>query len=133
MTNPHADLIARLEEGCREVTTGEQGDLLSTAFTYCSLEDVQEAIAALSAPVTVAQAMSCPEVVALVEAALELFYYASYAEIVGGVSVNRPQIRLWGDKTLKAIRPFQECEINATIGQDVVMQDNGKDNANADN
>ena len=34
----------------------------------------------------------------MIEAAQELAEYASYAEIVGGVSKNRPQIREWCDK-----------------------------------
>lgn len=41
---------------------------------------------------------------AMLDAALELAEYASYAEIVGGISVNRPQIREWCDKVFAANR-----------------------------
>lgn len=40
----------------------------------------------------------------LLKAARELAGYASYAEIVGGLSVNKPQVREWCDKVFEVIR-----------------------------
>lgn len=46
----------------------------------------------------------------LLFAAKELRDYASYAEMVGGVSVNRPQIREWCDKILEICKKLPENE-----------------------
>jgi len=46
----------------------------------------------------------------LFAAAKELAEYASYAEIVGGVSVNRPQVRKWCDAVFAARKLFPEDE-----------------------
>lgn len=46
----------------------------------------------------------------LLNAARELAGYASYAEIVGGVSVNRPQVRQWCDAVFAAVRALPEDE-----------------------
>jgi hypothetical protein len=46
----------------------------------------------------------------LLFAAKELRDYASYAEMVGGVSVNRPQIREWCDKILEIYKKLPENE-----------------------
>jgi hypothetical protein len=82
---------------------------------------LEEAIAALSAPTTVAQAMSCPEVAALVG-----FLQQGDSNYQGDFqSPNQPFMDELHERLVA-------LEI-ATIGQDVVMQDNGKDNANADN
>lgn len=43
----------------------------------------------------------------LAEAAKELAEYASYAEIVGGVSVNKPQIRRECDRVFAALRSLE--------------------------
>jgi hypothetical protein len=47
-------------------------------------------------------------------AALELAQYASYAEIVGRVSLNREQIREWSDKIFK---------LNLDIGEAMPRKD----------
>ena len=47
-----------------------------------------------------------PKVQELVDAAQELFEFTSYAEIVGGISVNKPQIRRECDRVLEALKPF---------------------------
>lgn len=43
-------------------------------------------------------------------AARELRDYASYAEIVGGVNVNRPQIRKWCDTIAEIVNTLPEDE-----------------------
>lgn len=45
---------------------------------------------------------------AVAEAAKELAECASYAEMVGGISVNRPQIRKWCDKIFSALANGQQ-------------------------
>lgn len=47
--------------------------------------------------------------VSLGDAAVELAGYASYAEIVGGVSHNRQDIRKWCDKIFETKRQLDEC------------------------
>ncbi len=44
------------------------------------------------------------------EAAKELAGLASYAEIVGGVSVNRPGIRKWCDRVFALDREIEDME-----------------------
>ena len=46
----------------------------------------------------------------LKEQAMELAGLASYAEIVGGISVNRPGIRKWCDKIFKLLREHEAKE-----------------------
>ena len=55
-----------------------------------------------------AQAGVCEQANALLKAAIELAEYASYAEIVGGISVNGPQIRRECDAVFSAIRNLPE-------------------------
>lgn len=54
------------------------------------------------------------ELEGLRHAALELAQYASYAEIVGRVSLNRDQIREWSDKIFK---------LNLAIGEAMPKKD----------
>jgi hypothetical protein len=58
-------------------------------------------------PPTPAQIASDPRVRGLVEALDELRAYASYAEIVGGIVVNRPQVREWCDRAAAALAAFR--------------------------
>lgn len=46
----------------------------------------------------------------LLKAATELSQLASYSEIVGGIAVNRPQIRKWCDEISAIIRELPEDE-----------------------
>ncbi|WP_395175554.1 hypothetical protein [Roseibium alexandrii] len=46
----------------------------------------------------------------LADAARELAEYASYAEIVGGVSVNKPQIRRECDRVFAALKHLESEE-----------------------
>jgi hypothetical protein len=41
------------------------------------------------------------------DAAKELAQYASYAEIVGGISANRKQVRKWCDKVFEINRKIE--------------------------
>lgn len=64
-------------------------------------DPIQSAIAAAYADAARMQALR--EIWPLVNAARELAAFASYAEIVGGVSVNRAQIREWCDAVVKSL------------------------------
>ncbi len=71
--------------------------------------EAADAITALRArPATVQVKPLVDMANALLKAARELAQFASYAEIVGGVNVNRPQIREWSDKVFAAIKAVPE-------------------------
>ena len=44
------------------------------------------------------------------DAGLRLAEYASYSEIIGAVHHNRPQIREWCDKLIKALHAVEKAE-----------------------
>jgi hypothetical protein len=58
------------------------------------------------------------ETPALATAGVELAEYASYAEIVGGVSHNRGAIRKWCDTIFEINRRIQDCELDRIISGD---------------
>lgn len=56
-----------------------------------------------------------PELTELEKAGIELAEYTSYAEIVGGVSVNRPIIRKWCDIIYEQIRQINRERFEAEV------------------
>ena len=87
------------------------GKYISKEGNWVRYDDAIAAIARHLAPGDdlVAQATAA-DLDGLLHAARELAQYASYAEIVGGVSVNRPQVRKWCDAVFAAIKTMPEDE-----------------------
>lgn len=79
-------------------------DIQKAASTVCFLlgqPDRKEVDTTIVARALTAERERCAQLEA---AAKELAEYASYAEITGGIGVNRQQIRTWCDHVFAAIR-----------------------------
>lgn len=99
-----ANPFAALLDGVPRRVIEDGGDALYHGKRTTYLPET-EVLAALAAAVSddLAEAGNA-NIVGLLEASRELAGYASYAEIVGGISVNRPQIRQWCDAVFEAMR-----------------------------
>jgi hypothetical protein len=121
MTHPHADLIARIKHNRRNPE-------YSGSYTVLPIDDVDKIIAALSAPVAVAQAMQCPEVMALVDG---MQWLRRIVEEIDGALVHGT----WRDehgRRFKDTSAWVAAYVAlAAIERDVVAQ-HERDDANAD-
>lgn len=102
MTHPLAALLAGVPRW--SMIEGTSGTFMARATSgeYLHVSEVLAALEAATPPDLVEAGKA--NIAGLLEASRELAGYASYAEIVGGVSVNRPQIRQWCDAVFEAVR-----------------------------
>lgn len=109
--DPRDAEIARLRMALAESEAAAEGALMILAQTQTDYANLLRGFADLEVSYTqleierdaaLAQVALLP-LADLLEAARELAGYASYAEIVGGLSVNKPQVRGW-DKVFEIIR-----------------------------
>jgi hypothetical protein len=97
-----------------DVVTFRIVGMTTTKPLSMTLKAFEEIVAVAPAPVASVLAalpddlLGRKEVQILVDAARELFAYTSYAEIAGGIRINRSEIRMWCDTTLLAIQAVED-------------------------
>lgn len=100
--------LSLMKQGAHLTLDGIPGDPTRALYSFSG--DVSIALHAQLADAQAAQAAVTEKANELLKAAKELAEYASYAEIVGGISVNRSQIRRECDAVFNAIRILPEDE-----------------------